>query len=386
MRALFVAHMAKEHLNRFHLPTIRALQKRGWVVDCASNGDEKVPFVDHEYQMSWKRTPFTTATFKGISELKNLLKNEYYDIIYCHTPVGGLVARIAAKNTRKKGTKVVYCPHGLHFYKGAPAKNWLLYYPVEKWLAGKSDAIFTVNQEDYELAKEKFTRKGCQVELVPEVGINIERLKVDDSAAARAEVRERYRIPADAFVMIYIAELNENKNQGMLIRALKLLCDQGKNAHLMLVGLDHFDGKYNQLAEELGVAERVTFTGWQSGIGELLYAADVCTASSFREGFGINLAEAMYCGLPAIATDNRGHRCIIQDGKNGFLVPVNDAEQMANRVSELMDDPGLYKKYSNQDATQFDAEVIAEELADRLEEIAGEDSEYFTKKIKEESK
>ncbi len=367
-RILFVANVAKEHLNKFHLPTIRALKKRGWSVDCASNGDEPVPEVEHDYKMPWHRNPYSRDTFKGISELRKLLEKEHYDIIYCHTPVGGLVARMAARNARKEGTKVVYCAHGLHFYPGAPLKNWLMYYPVEKWLAGKTDTIFTVNQDDYEMAVRKFGRKGCKILLVPEVGIDTERLKTEDPKAAGREGRERFGIPEEAFTLIYIAELVPNKNQVMLLRALRMLLDEGRNVHLLLVGPDYYSGAIQQTIEELGLSGRVTLTGWQKDIGPLLYASDVCTASSIREGFGINLAEAMYCGLPVVATDNRGHRMIIEDGKNGFLVPVNDAEAMAKKVAELMDDPELYKKYAGQDAGQFDGRMIAEVLADRLEE------------------
>ena len=368
-RILFVANVAKEHLNKFHQPTIRALKKRGWLVDCASNGDEPVPECDHDYKMSWHRSPYTKDTFKGVSELKKLLQNEHYDIVYCHTPVGGLVARMAAKNARKQGTKVVYCAHGLHFYPGAPKKNWILYYPVEKMLSKKTDVLFTVNQDDYKLANEKFARKGLRIELVPEVGINTTRLQVKDPEAARREVRVRYGIPADAFLMIYIAEIVPNKNQGMLLKALKRLLDEGRNVHLMLVGPDYSSGACRQTIEELGITDHVTLTGWQSDIGPLLYASDLCTASSIREGFGINLAEAMYCGLPVIATDNRGHRMIIEDGKNGFLVPVGDDEAMAKRAAELMDQPELYAEYARQDASHFDSEVIAEVLADKLEEV-----------------
>ncbi|MBO7364434.1 MAG: glycosyltransferase family 4 protein [Lachnospiraceae bacterium] len=391
-KILFVANTAKEHLNKFHLPAIRALKARGWQVDCASNGDEPVPYCDHDYRMSWQRNPFSRDTFTGIRELKALLAETHYDIIYCHTPTGGMVARIAARAARKQGTKVVYCVHGLHFYRGAPLKNWLVYFPAEKWLAGKTDAIFTVNREDYGTAYRMLSkaRKGLsevekaeskvfnehsgvyripEVRLVPEVGINTARLRTEDPAADRARIRAQYQIPEDAFVMIYIAELIPNKNQGMLLRALKILRDGGRNAHLVLVGPDHASGVYQKEAAELGLADRVTFTGWQSDIGPLLYASDVCTASSIREGFGINLAEAMYCGLPVVATDNRGHRMIVEDGVNGFLVPVDDSEAMAARVASLMDDRAFYARFASRDASGYDAERIAQEIADRLEAL-----------------
>ena len=59
---------------------------------------------------------------------KALIEKNEYDLVYCHTPVGGLVARFATSMIRKKRPKVVYCAHGLHFYNGAPLLNWILYY------------------------------------------------------------------------------------------------------------------------------------------------------------------------------------------------------------------------------------------------------------------
>ena len=382
-RILFVANVAKEHLNKFHQPTIRALKARGWEVDCASNGDEPVPCCDHDYRMPWHRSPFSKDTFAGIKALKQLLSEQRYDIIYCHTPVGGLAARMAAGKARKQGTKVIYCVHGLHFYQGAPLQNWLVYYPAERFLARRTDVIYTVNREDYGTALKKLTRKPLfakqeasadpgdarrpAVRLVPEAGIDTGRLRTEDPAADRARVRAAYHIPEDTFVLIYIAELIPNKNQGMLLRVLKNLLDAGRSAHLFLVGPDHAGGAFRREAEDKGVSGHVTFTGWQSDIGPFLRASDVCTASSIREGFGINLAEAMYCGLPVVATDNRGHRMIVEDGVNGFLVPTEDVQAMTDRVASLMDDPALYARFSGQDATLYDSAAVAEELADMLE-------------------
>lgn len=138
-KVLLVANVAKEHVNKFHIPTIKYLQSKGWQVDIACSVDAEIKAGDNVYNMSWKRSPFTPKTFKGIKELKNLIAQNHYDIIYCHTPVGGLVARIAARSFRKQGLKVVYCAHGLHFFKGAPLLNWLLFYPMEKWMAKFTD-------------------------------------------------------------------------------------------------------------------------------------------------------------------------------------------------------------------------------------------------------
>lgn len=105
-KVLLVANVAKEHVNKFHIPPIKYLQSKGWQVDVACSVDAEVPAGDHIYNMSWKRSPFTLGTLKGIMELKSLISKNCYDIVYCHTPVGGgscALGSACCTETRFKG-------------------------------------------------------------------------------------------------------------------------------------------------------------------------------------------------------------------------------------------------------------------------------------------
>ena len=364
-KLLFVANVAKEHINKFHIPTIKAFRNNGWIVDVACSGDAEVPECDHQYNMCWTRSPFTLKTIKGIRELKQLLMVNRYDVIYCHTPVGGLIARLASRKARKNGTKVIYCAHGFHFFEGAPLVNWLIYYPLEKWLAHFTDVVFTVNREDYERASKKFTKK-TEVKLVPEVGVNFDRLKISNPDQVRKEYREKLNIREETTALIYVAELIPNKNQKMLIDAVKILLDKGEDVKLILPGPDHYDGEIEKYIHSLALDNYVKTLGWRSDVGELMHAADICTASSIREGFGINLVEAMYCGLPVVATKNRGHEMIINDGDNGYIVNLNDTETLADKVVQLIHNPNLRDKFSNNDVSQYDCNLIANQLYETI--------------------
>lgn len=371
MKILLVANVAKEHVNKFHIPTIKYLQSQGWQVDVACSLDAEVPAGDHVYNMSWKRSPFTLGTFKGIKELKHLIEKEHYNIIYCHTPVGGLVARIAAKTARKRGTKVVYCAHGLHFYNGAPLLNWLLFYPIEKWMAKYTDMLITINPEDYEIVKRHFNQK-MEARMIHGIGVNFGRLNIDDRNGVRETYRNQLEIPQDAPVAIYVAEILKNKNQQMLIRALRDIHDSGSKMYLLLPGPDHSKGECKQLAEKLGLKKYVYFLGWRSDIGQLMATADICVASSIREGFGINLVEAQYCHLPVVAVTNRGHRAIIKDGENGFLVSINDHQAMAKRVIEILDNKKLYMRLANINVDNYKSENIVKVIFNYLKELVGQ--------------
>lgn len=367
-KILFVANVAKEHVNKFHIPTIKYLQSKGWQVDVACSLDAEVPAGDHIYSMSWKRSPFSLNTIKGIRELRHLIAENGYDIIYCHTPVGGLVARLASREARKNGTKVVYCAHGLHFFSGAPLVNWLVFYPMEKWMAKMTDMFITINPEDYERVKRCFNPKMV-VKMIPGIGVNFDRLNIENSETARIKYRKKLGIPMEAEVLIYVAEILKNKNQQMLIRVLKILHDKGRKMYLLLPGPDHSQGEFQRLAEALGLKDYVKFLGWRSDIGELMAASDMCVASSIREGFGINLVEAQYCHLPVVAVTNRGHRAIIKNGKNGFLVPMNDCDAMADTVLKVFDDKALYQRLANIDVEVYKCESIADKIYNYLQEI-----------------
>lgn len=364
-KLLLVANVVKEHVLKFHVPTIAALKQQGWTVDVAASGEEDVPYCDRQIRGEWKRSPFTLDTFRGIRQLRRVIDEGNYDIIYCHTPVGALVARLAAGKARRRGTKVVYFAHGFHFFTGAPLINWLLFYPIERLLAHRMDLLITLNDEDYERAGRIFP-KDLPVVRVPGVGVNFARLDVPEKAASRAALRREWGIAQDALVLIYVAELIPNKNQKMLFEALQEIHKKRTDTYLVLVGPDHADGHFQRLAHQMGVAEFVVFTGWRSDIGACLNAADIAVASSKREGLALNIVEAMYCGLPVVATDNRGHVPIIRDGENGYLVHIGESGKMAQRVMEIAEHPEIGKRFAEADISRFGTEAVTRQIVEIL--------------------
>lgn len=367
-KVLLVANVVKEHVLKFHVPTIRYLKEQGWTVDVAASGEETVPYCDRQIRGEWKRSPFTLDTLRGVRQLRRIIEAEHYDIIYCHTPVGALVARLAAQKARSGGTKVVYFAHGFHFFTGAPLINWLLFYPVEKILAHRTDLLITLNDEDYARAKKCFPKK-LPVMQVPGIGVEFSRLDVDDPAQCRAQLRSEWGISDDALVLVYVAELIANKNQKMLLEMLQRVKEKHPDAVLLLVGPDHADGHYQRLAQQMGLADSVIFTGWRKDVGACLRAADIAVASSLREGFALNIVEAMHCGLPVVATDNRGHVPILRDGENGFLVHVGESEKMAQRVLEIREKAQLREKLTHVDVSRYSARAVAEQIYEILKRI-----------------
>jgi glycosyltransferase EpsD len=136
---------------------MRWFKEQGWQVDYVSAGEESVSGCDNQYRVSIARSPFNLRNLRAYRDLKAILANDY-DIIHCHTPMGACLARLTARNTR---AKIIYTAHGFHFFKGAPLLNWLVYYPIEKYLSRYTDCLVTINQEDYYVADQKFKMQAA---------------------------------------------------------------------------------------------------------------------------------------------------------------------------------------------------------------------------------
>ena len=226
-KVLFTATVVKTHINVFHLPYLKWFKEQGYEVHVAAKNDFInepciIPNCDKHYDINFARFPFSKANIKAYKQLKKLIQENNYDIIHCHTPVAGVLTRLAAKNN--KNTTVIYTAHGFHFFKGAPLINWLIYYPVERFCAGFTDKLITINREDYERAKRFKLRKNGKVYYVPGVGIDLEKiqnLKVDVKQK-KAELCIQENTP----VLLSVGELNKNKNHEIVLQALNKIKDK----------------------------------------------------------------------------------------------------------------------------------------------------------------
>ncbi|WP_226526467.1 glycosyltransferase family 4 protein [Metabacillus niabensis] len=327
------------HFKAFHLPILKWFKEKGWEVHIAASGEMELPFVDQKFNISIQRSPFQTKNITAFQELKEVINKNDYKIIHCHTPMGGVLTRMASKQARKNGTKVFYTAHGFHFCKGSPVMNWLLYYPIEKALARYTDCLITINEEDYNLAiSHRF--RASEIEHVHGVGVDTTRFKPIDKEDRR-ERRERFGFKDDDFLMFYAAEFNKNKNQQFLIKALAKIKDSIPNARLLLAGEGLLQDSCKKLASELGVNHMVDFLGYRNDIVNILPMCDVAVASSLREGLPVNIMEAMACGLPVVAIKNRGHNELIVNQNNGWTVDSEDINDMAEKIVLLSNEQHL---------------------------------------------
>ena len=329
-KVLFTATV-DSHILHFHLPYLKWFKEQGYEVHVATNGDEKIPYCDVKHKISVERSPIKINNLKAIKQLKKIINEEKFDIIHCHTPMGSVVTRIAAKKARKKyNTRVIYTAHGFHFYKGAPLINWLVFYPVEKYLSKYTDTLITINKEDYEKAKVKF-KKCKNIEYVPGVGIDENKFNFELTDEEKFNLREELGLKDDDFVIIYVAELLKRKNQGMLIKAVEELIKEGKKIKVLFAGSDSEDGFYQKMAKDLGIEDSIKFLGYRKDIPKLLKISNLYVSTAKQEGLPVNVMEAMICGLPIIATACRGNRDLVEN-----CISIDNIDELENQIKHYL--------------------------------------------------
>ena len=367
MKILYIATIGG--FMPFFKSLIRKLLDDGHEVDIAAN-TETTPIPEYYeewgcklFSLSCSRSPINRGNLDAIKEIQSIVSTQKYDIVHCHTPIAAACTRIACRKARKEGTKVIYTAHGFHFYSGAPKKNWLIFYPVEKICSKWTDVLITINKEDYSRAKAKFHAK--RIEYVPGVGIDVNRFFCDstDKIAKRKELG----LPENACILFSVGELNENKNHQVIIRALSKL--PVENTHYVIAGKGANNEKLISLANELGVGERFHLLGYRNDISELYKMADIFILPSIREGLNVSIMEAMSSGLPCVVSDIRGNRDLIDDKEGGFLVSTMEIDSYVKAIISIIKNPKPFVEHNVLKAKNYEQEQINNKIEELYYEI-----------------
>lgn len=350
-KVIFVANTARFFVM-FEQNNIRLLQSMGYEVHCASNFEQERD-VDAKsilqqlnviiHQIDIARSPFSARNLNAYRQLKELMQQERFDLVDCHTPMGGVLARLAAKAT--KTAPVLYTAHGFHFYKGCPLKNRLIYETIERWLARYTDGLITINEEDYQAAK-SFHLRGKAYK-IPGVGIDVK--GIHDLKVDRAQKRRELGVPEDAFVMLSVGDLIPRKNHIVALRAFAQA--NLPNSYYLLCGNGELKEMLQEESRKLNVADRVIFLGFRSDVREILHAVDLFCFPSLQEGLPVSLMEAMAAGVPCIASRIRGNVDLME---KSHLFPPADEEKIADMMrtaSGEKQEPD-YKFYEKFDMTE----------------------------------
>lgn len=373
-KALMYASVASM-IDLFNMDNIHILQSLGFQVDVACNfkngsitSNERVEELKKELRelgVNIHDIPILRSMFKINDILKSLIltkrlyNNNNYQFVHYHSPIGGVVSRLAAITYRKRGLKVIYTAHGFHFFKGAPLKNWILFYPIEKICSNWTDVLITINNEDFNIANDKF--KANNVIYVPGIGVHVDEIqnqKIDIDS-----MRKELGLKSDDYVIMSIGQISIRKNQKVIIEAISLI--NNPKVKYVIVGFGELEEELQNLANKLNVIDRVIFTGYRQDAKALLHCADLFAFPSLQEGLPASLMEAMSVGLPVVCSDIRGNNDLIENDIGGYLCNSNDYKSFAKKIDYLLNNKDIalkMGKYNQNNILNYDTKVVIDEM------------------------
>ncbi len=364
MKRVLLIATVQSHIGQFHKPLMKLLKEHGWEIHVAArnNLDEKdgleLTYPDVVFDVPISRSPLSRNNLKAYEQLRSILASNRYDVVHCNTPVGGVLGRMAAEKYRKSGTKVYYTAHGFHFYHGSSKLSWLTVYPLEKLFSRYTDKLFTVNEEDYKLAKSNFC---CPVYRLHSIGANSEKYRPADKKT-QAELKEAFGFFGN--VLLNVGELRPNKNQKTAIAVLKEVLKTHPDTTLLIAGNGPEKNALETFARQEGIESYVRFLGYTTKLDRYMKICDAEVALSFREGMPLNVIEALLCGKPVVASRNRAHSELIEDGVNGYLVEADDVNAAAQRIIEILAGQKDFSKEAIMSAEAYKDVNVMKELAE----------------------
>ncbi|MCR5545462.1 MAG: glycosyltransferase [Lachnospiraceae bacterium] len=334
-------------LSQFELNNVKLLAEKGYQIHYATNFGVPIYEVKDQtlkdmgvvlHHISIEKNPFKLKkNIWALRELVRIIDREQIDVVHCHNPNGGVLGRLAALFSKRR-PYVIYTAHGFHFFRGAPLKNWLFFYPVEHFLSRFTDRIITINHEDYYRAKEFPLRKNGKAVLIPGVGLDLDKFhaSTEEDKRVASHLRDSLNIPEDAFHIVSAGELNFNKNHMVVIKAIANLPQ--KNIIYSICGEGPYRPQLEKAIEELGLKNKVFLRGYRNDMSALWHTADASIFPSYREGMGMAALEAMACNVPLIVADNRGSREYLLDGVNGLVCKPSSVEDFETAILRIYED------------------------------------------------
>lgn len=356
---------------QFEMGNVAILRELGYEVHYASNFNNPSYGTDNKrlegtgiicHQVDFERSPFNKKNLQAYKQLVKIMKDENIDLVHCHTPMGAVLARLAAK---KCGIKdVLYTAHGFHFFKGASIKNWLIYYPVERFLSRYTGTQICINMEDFNNAK-KF--KATNVEYIAGVGIDTKGIKEksDIEDKQKDELKKELNLKDTDRILITAGEMIERKNQKFLLEVVKKIKEKETPVKLIVCGHGRLEHFLKSKVKELGVENNVIFTGYRTDIYKILGLAEIFLFSSLQEGLPVAVMEAMAVGLPVVCSNVRGNADLIDNEKGGYVLDKFDVNRWADLIYSLLMDKNRLKsfgEYNMNRIKEYDRSNIEKEM------------------------
>ena len=357
-KILYVAS-TRSHILAFHVPYLKALKERGLTLHGAWGGvDGDVPHIEKHVFLPFTKRMTSAKNFAVSRRLRRLIQDEGYDCIIVHTSLAAFFTRLAVLGLKNR-PRVINMVHGYLFDDTTPKAKRNILLAAEKLTAPVTDLLLTMNKWDTAAAARYGL--GKKIANIPGLGVDFSRLD-DCGAQDGLTLRQELGFGKKDFLLVFPAEFSPRKNQSVLLHAMTQLPEQVK---LLLPGAGATLDSCKALAAQLQISHRVVFPGHVSDIARWYGAADAAVSSSSIEGLPFNIMEAMYCGLPVVASSVKGHTDLIRHEENGLLYPYGDADACAEAIRRLLDAPSFaaaLAKTARQDAEQYALDAVVPQV------------------------
>lgn len=356
-KKIFFTASAQSHLEHFHQPYIKAFEEAGWEVTARA-----LPVKKHF---------LSPKNLLAVWSTRRFIKDEKFSVISTHTTLAGIVARLAVllSGKNRRNVLVFHTAHGYLFHDDHSFKKWAYLIP-EILCARVTDVLMVMNREDLAIAeKYRLCKNKDNIYYINGIGIDLARFH---PVQPKSEQRSAFGLKEGDFTFVYAAAFSKRKNHRLLLQGFAKALrewngpteggrlngasggqlngasqgDSGKKPplRLALAGDGALAEEMKELSRSLGISDHVNFLGHVSGMQELYSCCQAAVTTSRIEGLPFNVMEAVCCGLPVIASDIKGHRELITHKVNGLLFEDGNAEQLACRILELLNDPELLSR------------------------------------------
>ena len=385
MRIMHISRAAGT-VRGFLMPVIIEQQKLGhYVCVCVAQGQDKwigsknvsaagqlreAGIEVFTYNLRRSINPF--GILKAVLRVRRLLVEQRIEALICHTPICSAVGRIAARLA--KTPCVVYFAHGLPCAPGQGFFSWHLRYWAEKILGSITNAILVMNDYDEKLCKERhIIRDDNKIFRIPGIGVDLRRYNPDCSEQAKNGLASELSISKEWKIVLFVGRLIPEKGPMVLLEAAKRVLAQRRDVCFLIAGVGPLMDKMRKNTKAGNLESYFKLLGWRQDITSLMKTADIFALPTYYyEGLPVSILEAMACNKPVVATRHRGCEDVVVDGQTGFLVPVKQAEPLADKLLLLLDDEQLRRRMGQagrQHVQQhFEVEYCTKKIVEALEQ------------------
>ncbi len=321
---------------------VQPLREMGLEVELACRSTSKVAAQRLEelglprHEVAFARKPLRPTNIKALWQLRRILRQGRYAVLDAHTPVAAWLTRLAARLFSTQST-VIYTAHGFHFHSGQHPLRNAVFVALEKAAGRWTDYLVVINREDEAAARRYRIVPAERVRYIPGAGVDtvfFDPRRVDEGDVS--STRQALGLGEEEVLFLSIGEFTGRKRHADGVSALARL--GSTRAHLAFAGDGPLIDQVRTLASRLGVVDRTHFLGYRTDITTLIRACRATMLTSRSEGVPKCVMESLALEVPAIGTNVRGTRELLEGGC-GILVPLGDVEAVAKAMRWMMDHP-----------------------------------------------